>query len=94
MGARNQDPDKSLFQWESSGDEVGFTVWKDGEPNNFQDSEVGQSIASKFKFVGTHNISQDCVEVVDFEKWNDHDCSEFRRFVCQLDQPLSLDIEI
>ena len=63
------------FEWDSSGVELSFTNWYDGEPNN----------------AGT---GEDCVEVSNFQKWNDLDCDDHRMFVCEFDTKNDIELLI
>ena len=72
IGARDEVTEEK-FAWESTGTELSYFNWYDGEPNNAGSGE-------------------DCVEVSNFQQWNDLDCEEYRMFVCEFDTKYDLDI--
>jgi len=74
VGARDEATEEK-FVWETSGIELTYFNWYDGEPNNAGSGE-------------------DCVEVSNFQKWNDLDCDEYRMFVCEFDTKYDIDILI
>eukprot|EP00092_Neocalanus_flemingeri_P037866 GFUD01041219.1.p1 GENE.GFUD01041219.1~~GFUD01041219.1.p1 ORF type:complete len:465 (+),score=105.82 GFUD01041219.1:61-1395(+) len=78
-----------------------FSFWIGARDAEAEASFMWEQSGEELSYFNWHDgepnnagVGEDCVEVSNFQKWNDLDCDEYRLFVCEFDTKYNLDISV